>query len=60
MEVPKCLIDTSSKVNMLSEEMAANHGFGFRTKNVEGVRGFSSQIYSKVLGEMDASVRFGP
>ena len=60
IEFPKCLIDTGSEVNMLSEEMAVNHGFAFRTTNVKGVRGFSSQVYSKVLGEMDATLRFGP
>ncbi len=59
-EFPEMLIDTASDVNMLSEATALKCGFPFHETSARSIRGFTSRIYEKVLGELDVSLTFGP
>ena len=56
----KCLLDTASDVNMISTKMATKKGLHFKTCETTKIRGFNSQIFERVIGEMDVQLKLGP
>ena len=60
LQFRKCLIDTGSECNMISVKMATQHSLPYTRTEVKGIKGFNSQIYDDIEGEMEVDLSFGP